>query len=183
MTRKILLLTLGIIFIPSFMLLFLNGCCGNYDTKCVYVNGLSLKAFDNADSTAKEPVNHEVVAKALMLSLEVQDSTVICYNKATNGFVTTAHALSCSEEFRNGATIRGYQLYSNNDFDISHPAGTDLFDLFYLDNKDNIASGGTFNYYCLAVPEDTGTHVFTAVLNLSSGATFTAQTQPIKLLK
>lgn len=184
MTRKILFLTFSILFVPSLMLLFLNGCCGNYDTTCIYVNGLSLKAFDNADSTAHEPVKNEVMAKALLLRLEVMDSTVICYNRPVNSFVNTAYALSCKEaEFRNNATIRSYRLYSNKDFDISHPAGTDLFDLFYLDNKDKILNGGTFNYYCLAVPEDTGTHVFTAALTLSTGVTFTAQTQPIKLLK
>jgi hypothetical protein len=184
MTRKICLLTIALIMIPSFLLVFLNGCCGKGEFYCIYLKSLSITAIDNADSVERAPVNNEVIARAMILRVAIGDSTAICRNNSYPGLGNMAYARSCrTSEYRAVSGIRQYSLFSDHDFDALHPAGTDLFDIFYLSNKSDIATGGVFNYYCREAPADTGTHTFTVILALSNGTRLIAHTQPLKLLK
>jgi hypothetical protein len=86
-------------------------------------------------------------------------------------------------------SIVAYNIYSNKNYDGTHPAGSSLNDIVSTDDipLHPIASGNSNSFLCSfnvdAAPTDTGSHIFTIEIAQKDGDTITLNTPTIKLLK
>lgn len=179
------------LFCTNVLLSVFESCeCKEIPEYCVKVETLTLTPYDNAGAEAKPIENGEVYGKALKLELLVTGTAELCYKpKRSFSLFPQACAFTkdrCEFYFRPDSII-GYDIYSNNNYDAAHSAGSSLKDLFKSDDVQGLdtyeGEDGKVTFYSLQAPEDTGTHILTIMLVQIDGDTIRASTQPLKLLK
>jgi hypothetical protein len=153
-----------------------------------------LDAYDGTGNTSHflaDPLN-KVIATDLRLELNISSASEICMRPIEKerswSLITSAYAdMAINVYYQHVDSIVNYDIYSDNIYDPSHPAGTSLRGVFSADDNYLINPSGSekvkFNLYCEAAPADTGTHVFTLALAHKSGDTTYVNSIPIKLLK
>ena len=181
MTKTITLLIF--IFIFPAGIYFLNGCARPCERACFFIKGVKFYSLDNAGPAPKEITDGEVYAKALLLKLSIYDSVKPNYCIRTAPFLNAAYAIykKCEPE-RTYSKTDSFTITSNRDFDLKHPAGADLKDIFYFSDSTITSTKHDYEFYLLKEPEAENEHVFTLRFSLSD-STYTTQTTSIKLLK
>lgn len=155
--------------------LFVQMTCGR--RHCSNPETAQLTPYDNADSTPHAPGAAGVKATAFMLELNINFSDYIC-KRRTSLFVSQAYAGPAYY-----TPIDHVELTSDRNFDATHPAGSDLQDLF---NHPNVSALNFYtpktNFYLLHPPSDSGTHIFTIkIYTIDSGRTIITTAAPVKL--
>lgn len=168
----------------SLFLIVITGCVST--PWCTYPVMATLEAFDNGDSIAHAPDITGIHAKALMLKYRTYDSGWYCMKRWQLLSTNTAYAFTRARKFKPMVKIDSIHLVSDNDFDLAHPKGTNLFNLFAIPEPTPIVSryenNDLHHLYLMHAPSDTGTHVFTVRIFLSDGTSITASSIPVKLL-
>lgn len=165
----------------------LMGGCFSADESpyCAYFNSGYVVAWNNAGAHPRLANDSGVIAKALKLHLILNDTSFLCV--APNSYFSDGAAYAFKRAYREKFTyIDSIRITSNNYFDASHPAGTNLMDIF--SNVDLNAgvrriSTDTTVLYLLQSPADTGTHIFTiTTYTADTLRNITVSSLPIKLL-
>ena len=186
MKNKFLFLLALFLSVNSFCI-FLNSCSSSKsDISCGYYTRASLMAMDNRDSIPREPGYDGVHIKTFLLALTLWDTTVGC---AIKGFRFSGNAAFATYQDPHGPvkTFVSVTITSDNDYDATHPAGTDLKDLFNINMNNpgdrNFFHPGTNNYYLAYPPDKEGIHVFTInLVTAKNDHNLTATSSPVKLL-
>lgn len=163
---------------------------------CLFVDSSSLQLHDELYGDELDGPNYYANATGLRIDLKFFGNSSICYKperKQKNiSLFPTAYALSYAPcpVFLGRDSIVAYNIYSNKDYDASHPAGSTLNELFTSDGFHKVE---TYNgpesvsvacsFHLDAAPLDTGRHIFTIRLAQADGDTITVYTPEIKLLK
>lgn len=180
--NKTLAFVLFFLFLPGIFSLMVS--CGNkcYD-QCYTVTNIELKAVDNGDSIPKPPVNSTIKAKALLLQLWVKDTVTdgMCTHKSA--FTNDAFATYFRNCSTTGPYIQKLTITADKNFDSTHPAGTDLYNLFFEEKKVPYYTAGIYNFYLLNAPDKNDSFVFTINIKLDNGKVLTASTLSLNLLK
>ena len=160
----------------------LQSCYKPAQPQCRYYGHLHPAIIDNADSLPHDVVNNAVIAKAMILSVQVDDSFGY-YCRRPFSLIPCANA--CKPD--NSAapleeTVGDVTISSNHNFDAQHAAGSSLNDLFYYAGTGFPQPENTYRYYLRSAPADTGTHIFTVQFTLTNGRLITASSLPVKLL-
>lgn len=171
----------------------LQSCCSRrYDSDmCSVIAGMHITILDNADSTMHAS-SGTIPAKATVLALNITDSLTSCvYNRPKQYSLVPAAYAMCKYEGRYGV-LDTFIISSNRNFDPAHPAGSNLKDLFYIQDEVRLPASGNFNCYLRNVPADTGTHTFSVHMVMhyedynygtpNNKRVFDASAQPVKLL-
>ena len=145
---------------------------------CNLLVNVTLTAFDNADSLPHEPKTIGVLASAFCLEYATHDSMYFCGNRHSKFPVNAAYAGTTNNK---SVTVDSISLFSDNDFDAAHPAGSELVGLFSQKKYANYNSNVS-RIYLEHLPSDTGTHIFTMKFYLSDSTVMAASTSPVKLL-
>jgi hypothetical protein len=164
----------------------LQSCgCDEIITYCHSAKSLSLKSFDNGGTEPVPTKDGQVMAKALLFKLDVEESIEVCANKMNNPFSMAAYAFKkpdCTpDEYTD--TLSRINVYSDKDFNADYLAGKDLSKMFKMTNAGNGPFTETKEIYLLKEPADTGTHIFTVEVLFINGKRLEVQSDPIKLLK
>lgn len=196
MKKSLILLTA--LFCTNLMLTLTYSCRKTVDKdpcdtspqyKCGSLDSLSWVPYNIA-------ANQTVKATELMIIATLLGNDVVCKSLNTNPFITSAYACTPPLPVYNiKDNIESMGITSNNDFDVSHPAGALLNDYFNMPDLSkfntmihNGGSGATykaensFEFKLQQSPSDTGTHIFTLTLKHKSGNIRTVDCVPIKLL-
>lgn len=179
--KKLPLLLLVLLLSVNTIFFLLNGCCPDRGEHCGFYYQASIVAWNNADSTPSI-ATMPVPAKALYLDVQLVDTSYLCSTPMLP--VNTAYAFKCSP-FVKYEQIDSFSLTSNHDFDATHPAGTDLADVFKYDTGKDYSTRISIprKLYLMHSPTDTGTHVFTIHLFAADPTkNLSASTLPVKLL-
>ena len=132
--------------------LLLVTCKPDNSLQCSRNRGLSVHEYDNAGLVQKEIENNEVIAKALILDVEVIVEKFLCAKPANNQFlIGTAHAMYKKrfDEFYDAGRIG---ITCDRDYSTLYPAGTELLPLFYAKGNE---------YFLMESPKDsTGQYQF-----------------------
>lgn len=162
---------------------------------CLFIDSSTVELFDEQYGYDLAGPNYYVLATNLRFTLHFWGDNAICYKptkKQQNiSLFSTAYARTPAPcpVFLGRDSIIGYNIYSNKDYDASHPAGSSLNEVFTTDgfHKVNISGrqnvGVECSFHLDAAPLDTGRHVFTIKLAQVDGDTITVSTPEIKLLK
>ena len=165
------------------LFVLLDSCGNDKPCQCGYYTKAALTAMDNADSIPRQPDLKGVRAKAFLLALTLWDTAWTC--KAEHPIFPANAALATYLGCATPATAIDYiTITSSNDYDPSHPAGTDLKDVFSINSTNTVElHPGNNNFYLRYLPADTGTHIFTVrLLTADSSKNLTAISLPVKLL-
>jgi hypothetical protein len=183
MKKARIFLFVQLFFINSTLML-LGGCFSrNDDVYCFYYKSGNILAWNNAQSMPTLVNDSGVVAQSLMLQLLLQDTSYLCQSTGHRYTDGAAYAFKSETKI---TYIDSIHIVSNKSYDASHPAGSNLIDLF---SNPDLKAGirrirtNSVNFYLMYPPTDTGTHTFIIT-------TFTADTLkniavtslPIKLL-
>jgi len=183
MKKARIFLFVQLFFINSTLML-LGGCFSrNDDVYCIYYNSGNIVAWNNALSMPTLVNDSGVIAQSLMLQLLLQDTAYLCKSTSFRYADGAAYAFKSETKI---TYIDSLHIVSNKNFDSTHPAGSNLIDLF---SNPDLKAGirrirtNSVNFYLTYPPADTGTHTFTIT-------TFSADTLkkivitslPIKLL-
>jgi hypothetical protein len=135
---------------------------------------------DNAGIDPIDIQNNTVFAKALLFKIHINEYKYYCSPKISLLGVNNSYAMISKVGNDYNYDSGKFTIYTNNNYDSSHPAGTDLKDLFVIKGED---------YYLMHAPEDTSTtYVFTAQLVYRSrfsgnDTTITVNSPTLKLKK
>ncbi|TKC12265.1 DUF5034 domain-containing protein [Pedobacter polaris] len=120
------------VFALALILQLISGCvdcnCGPIKTIYFTKKGLSLK---NMDASLPQPmVTNAGIISSANYGIQIQlltEQIALRKQRINWGLMQTAHACSCSEDnFIAKEDILSIEIFSNNDFDASHPKNTDL---------------------------------------------------------
>lgn len=176
--RIVLLITLFFIHSSS---MIISGCSTrNTDPYCAYFYKGYITAWNSAGSKPHIVTDSGVAAMELMLQVMFQDTVYLCQYSVYRYTDGAAYARKSKISF---VYIDSVHIVSNNEFDATHPAGTNLVDLFSNSDLNAGIYTDSVVLFLKRPPADTGTHIFTIT-------TFTADTlknikissSPIKLL-
>ena len=180
MFKRALAVLIAIYVLP---LILLSCDCKERIQYCHTIDTISLTPFDNAGNEPVAVTNGQVIAKAFILQLNVNDNMAICRREIP--FMNTAYATTkddCEDhQYKDQPVI--ISITSNKDFDAAHKAGTELRALFKGPDASSITAGNKYDFFMLHEPADTGTHIFSLKLTMQDQKVLEASSQPIKLLK
>ncbi|RZK50897.1 MAG: DUF5034 domain-containing protein [Pedobacter sp.] len=192
------------VFAIALSLQLISGCvdCNCGPVKDIYFTkkGLSLK---NLDGSLPEPkVTKDSVIGSAKYGIQMQFATeqlALNYHKVNWGLMSTAMACSCEEDNVIGKEdILAVAIFSNNDFDASHPKNTDLSLYFkaklndahipiddYLKTLKDLKHSAIIAFYqwifLQQAPTASKNHKFRVKINLSDGRVLEAETTEVQL--
>jgi len=159
---------------------------------------------NNIDSTLPEPMtaNSAVInANNYGFKMQLLSDRVAQKNQKVNwGFIQKAYACSCAEDiYKSKEHILTLEIFSNNDFDASHPKNTDLSAYFKVKIYNNLntmieyvkyinkfyqSSSNPFYWgiFLQAVPSLSKKHKFRIKITLSDGRILEAETTEVELI-
>lgn len=209
MHNKALLLIISL-FCCNTVLSVLSSCGKkNYTIKttrcdlvsCFEYGSASVKAVNSATHAPLQAPAYSVKATDLTLQIVLEGNTHICYKKAPSkkwyermSLISTAEAIMAPEAClirQGGDSIVSYNIFSDKDYDQTHPAGTSLKDMVSTDDIPSNALMGHYDSYNAMVmnimfdkaPEQSGNgHKFTIILTQKDGDTISVTTEAINLL-
>lgn len=185
----------GIAMLLPAMSVLIQSChkinCEYEETYCSSVRTIWLTAKDNSGIREAPVKNNEVLAKALLLDLDIVKKSELC--SRTSAFDMAAMAYTCNK-LKYADTVVSMKISSNAAFNNELLVGADLSSVFKLPSLSDLNSeynakdsnsiyGGSYKLYLMYEPADTGTHIFTIELTLANGTSYKASTEPIKLLR
>lgn len=184
MKRKFLMLVCLMIGAPI-VFIFINGCirkCAVTNT-CTATYALGIGLIDNGGLQPQDPAANEVFAKALIIHITQKDSATKNKYCFQDPFTTSAFAglKRCGELVY--LSPDSFSITSNQPFDATHPANTDLKDLMYKERAPN--KDGDY-YFLRSDPDKELVHKFKAQMIYYSNNDTTiieAFANDIKLLK
>lgn len=199
MIRKLLFITAFLTVNITGLMSCLPGTCHRGiepNTYCINYTVMEVNAFDalNVEQYERSPSeNTKVLEEAnsvsynrLLLEFGVIYDERNCYRAKPSLFGNTAYACSLIDYYIIDDSITSVEVYSDNDFDDEHKAGTNIRGYFSdLSVEElNLTSKYAHNYLELNVPPSISSlHSFTIIFKKASGAELTATTVPIKVLK
>lgn len=181
-------------FLPGISVL-IQSChkmpCDHEETYCSSIKTIWLTAKDNSGIRESPVKNNEVLAKALLLDLDIVKKSELC--SRTSAFNMAAMAYTCNT-LKYADTVVSLKITSNTAFNSELPAGADISSVFKLPSLSDLNTernmndssdiyGGSYKLYLMHEPEDIDTHIFTIELVFASGSFHKANAAPIKLLK
>lgn len=198
--RKAIII-LSVFFVCNFFLATFYSCvkeypCGPFKTDtagCVQINDLTADVISLGDET-KVDSGHAVVAEKLRIEVNFRGGVVTCKNTYPyNPFITQVYACSPPQPiYVQKDKVVNISIISDNDFDDSHKAGSDLKGYFFVPaldaiNSSDVSGADTFDgnhFFDLEqAPENNSRHSFTVRYNLASGTVLGATTVPVTILK
>lgn len=185
MKKTHIFLLVPLFFINSAFML-MGGCFSVSESPyCEYYNSGYVIAWNNAGANPRLANDSGVIAKALKLNLIFNDTSYLCM--VHHHYIYDGAPYAFKKPYREKFTyIDSIRIVSDNYFDASHPAGTNLMDLF--SNPDLNAgirriNKDTTTLFLLRPPADTGTHIFTiTTYTADTLKNITLTSLPIKLL-
>ena len=177
-----------LVFIFAFLLplagYLLGSCSRPCEHQCHYVTSAQLKVLDNAGRLPSDVINSSVIAKALVLRLDLTDTTRPEYcTWKNNPFENIAYAMVAHCEYdRTFFKTDSIKIVSSTDFDPDHPAGANLRDIFYFPDTTIASIAPTADFYLTKEPLDEAVHTFTISFRLDT-TDFSVSSQPVKLLR
>ena len=194
-----------------FLLLFpliaevLVSCCNclepvikHYTNKTLTINHL-----DNSGSAPVIASSDTVRKSAYGIRMNLVRETVVCNHNRTSLFISSAYAFKCDCEPPNQIlprdSITALHISTVNDFDATHPAGSDVTEYFYQYQKNNYRSIPDYlsrqaevvfdaaqdslvvDFLLMQAPAAAGIYSFEIAVTLSDGRTKNARTNPAQL--
>ncbi len=182
MRKIILLTTLLLLFNAIAYFSSCNPCKGTKPiVTCLRVEDVQLSAADTSGRVLSP--DESLHWRSLELNMKV-DVTTLCSRQRVNYFINTALACSPIERVDTTGSVLSVSIISSNRFDASYPAGSKLNEYFtvpFIDSLNGSRYGAIHELRLLQAPSDTGTHIFTVILNLVGGTSKSAETVPVKL--
>lgn len=137
-----------IIGFSYYIIIFLAGCFSckcpksyfkSYESLAFKVDALEYGPLSDTASVFPQPISGDT-ANALEFGLELKfDIEKFAFQEQHNhfSFLPEANACDCAERLLTPKdTISNIQVVTLNDFDVLHPAGTEIDDLFFFLDKD-----------------------------------------------
>ncbi|NII23795.1 DUF5034 domain-containing protein [Pseudoflavitalea sp. X16] len=164
---------------------------------------ISVEHLDNSGSEAVVSTSGSVTKKAYGIRLRLIREQLACIQQRKSLFIQSAYAYSCGCEpalqFLAKDSITSIKVYTLNDFDGTHPAGSDLSGYFKVYSVYNFMTIEDYLKYMdvtlyaesqldtridlllMTAPVLTGQHQFKVQLTLSDGRTLETETSTIEL--
>lgn len=182
--KKLILFYLFAVGLPA-STLWAPGCGRPCEEQCHLIRNLKLESLDNSGPVPPEMLHQQVLAKALILRLSVQDSLrpELCASGLGLFTVPAFAARAYCPVERTRHLTRLWTISSDENFDAAHPAGSSLNDLFYLRDSAVSSANGTYEFYLLQEPAAESVHRFQLTLFFPGYDTLTTITGHFKLLK
>jgi hypothetical protein len=182
-----------------------QACCNCADeiSYRFIVNKIEIANLDNS-GISPVPVQGDAVNKKAYCLRIAMTTTKVAFQKnvTPNLFVQTASAQDC---FCNGGfygqmtdTLLSLHIYTVNDFDSTHKAGSEINSYFFSDGRYPLAANGSFNqplysydfaspsyvynYMLMHEPQFSSLCQFKVEINFSDNKKYELLTQPINLL-
>ncbi len=179
--KKSLILLGGFAFMVLSLVVY-QSC--NPIRQCFILQGLSMYPSMNQSNTplkSGDTVNWD----QLLVNIEMQGQLFSCKNEQRFSFVHTASATKLSVQEIYHDTIKSVHIKSNQAYDIAHPAGTSLNDIFGV--PDVISTDYTFgrrlNYHAIKSPDSTRLHELTVKVEISGSIPYEKTFPSIKIVK
>lgn len=176
---------LGLLFTVIIGLQLSNtGCCPD-ESICLTVDTTNLTILDNSHDIPKTPQNETVPAKALLLRLTLENKGSMCYKPPAFSLINSAYARSCRPKEKIQDSITDISITSNQPYNINHPAGAELNELFVKPSISEFNTTDDSTYFDMLAKtgsDNEGPHIFTVRLLFKSGASKSAVSEPIKLI-
>ncbi|MEM1003530.1 MAG: DUF5034 domain-containing protein [Bacteroidota bacterium] len=201
MKIKKVLIVLSIPFAVNFFI----ACCDCLEVNLINFThcSISLENLDNSGATAQVDSSGQILRTAYGLRVSVQRSENICVRSSPTLFVHSAYAYDCHcpppEKFTSLDSIVSINIKTLNEFDDTHPAGTNIndyfnilwfrdymplesfnFGLIYLP-VDPINEDWMADIMLLVPPPERGTHQFEVAIELSDGRILNAKAPIVEL--
>lgn len=172
--------------------------CGKGGPYYQCVNMTTLEAVVYRFGDVKIAPNEALQYKDVTIQARFIGGGVICQRKVErNPFIQSAYACSPVINYRTKDPVSTIVITSDAEFDATHPAGTALNEYFNMPNISDLNKNLTYEqgtyqdslgialqYFALnRAPEKEGNQKFSVTVNLLSGATYTAECQPVYILK
>jgi hypothetical protein len=194
-----------IVFALALSMQLISGCmdcnCGPVKSILYTKNGLTLS---NLDSSLPEPMitkEAKIASSKFGIRMQVQTKDLAFRKpKLKFGLIATANACKCAtDDFVAKEDIAALQIFSNNDFDISHPKDTDLSLYFnvktynslisvkdYIQQLKNTTEASSAVFYrglfLQTAPTLSKKHKFRLKITLSDGRILEAETTEVELI-
>ncbi len=187
--------------------LFTAGCvdCNCGPVKDIYFTAFGV-AVKNIDAALPQPMTTDanVISSANYgIHIGMQMRQLVLRKQHINwGLIQTAQACSCDEgNFIAKEDILSLEIFSNNDFDATHPKNTDLSLYFKVKNNQKMLSIVDYlksyktlpyaskpsklafydNVFLQVAPSSNKKHKFRVKITLSDGTILTAETNEVEL--
>lgn len=155
-----------------------DDCGGSYTSAaCVDVNDVSLKSYHSGFDTLKSGVYGRQYA--IVATYDVTQTVCFRTKKRDVGFINTAYACSpVPPSYRFNDAISEVQIISQDDFDSTHTAGTDITEYFTLpdyaaetlyDEYNEEGRIGSHAFLLEYLPPNKGVYKFTFKYKFASG--------------
>ncbi len=165
--------------------------CG--PARCLHFETASIRAYNKTDDSELQG-SEAILATNLQLNLNLSGTISVCYKPEERSQRYSLFSTAYASQFppcppiSKGDSVISYSIYSDKDYDASHPAGSNLNDIITTEDIPmHLLYGGQTVYTCRffvnSVPADTGTHTFTITATQLDGDIVTASSSGIKLLK
>ncbi|WP_421939695.1 DUF5034 domain-containing protein [Pedobacter sp.] len=199
MIKKIIFL-LGIAMMSQLMVACIDCNCPKPQNIYFTNNGLALKNMDRSLPSPMLSSAGTIAAANYGIHIQVLNEQLTAQNRRVKwSLMQAAYACSCEGNyFISKESISAIQIFSNNDFDSSHPKGTDLSLYFKVNHFSGMISvteyiktlkdlnysndPSIFTYIFLQnAPGSNKKHKFRIVFSLSDGRSLLAETTEVEL--
>lgn len=183
-------------------------CCDCSDyilTQLFYTNKtITVTNLDNGGPEIKETVVPVVTKTAYGLRAVIQTEKLACIKTCPSLFIGSAYAFKCGcgpdYQYSPKDTIISIKVFTEKDFDDSHPAGAEISDYFkvfkpylfsdinhYLVNQENVFVGYkeivvTFDLLLMTPPASGVQHQFRIEVGLTDGRVLTETAKEVSLI-
>ncbi len=195
--------TLFILLFPFIAHVFWS-CCSCENTEVFEISTCSF-AVEHINNSGEKPVitsEDEIGKNAYGIQLAMEKSESLCFHGKSLFIAPTLNAFKCDcllDEYIALDTIQDIRVRTVNDFDMEHPAGTDVSEYFFSDQEDVYISisdlmlringpnflyngSSTFNLLLLTAPMQGVEHQFNIEIDMTDGRSFIEQTDKVDLI-
>ena len=179
-----------IVIISLFQIYILMSCFPFGKCPDIICADITSFSVNNIDNTGEFPIlqqNTKIPAKAYAVKLNFSTKEEVCLNTEYNSWLSSnnVYALSCESPHLINP-IEKISIYSTKDFDINHPAGIELNDLFINIENDYFLESEIINnldifFYLDNIPEIEQEAKFIVNIELADGIMHTDTTETVIL--
>lgn len=121
----------------------------------------------------------------LLVNIDMQGQLFSCKNEQHFSFVNTAYATKLSVQEIYHDTIKSIHIESNQAYDVAHPAGTSLNDIFNVPTnfQTDYTFGRNFSYHAVKSPDSTRFHELTVKIEIAGSIPYERTLPLIKIVK
>ncbi|MBP6625580.1 MAG: DUF5034 domain-containing protein, partial [Chitinophagaceae bacterium] len=152
--------------------------------QCFILQGLSIYPTMNKGNTQLKS-GDTVDWDQLLVNIDMQGQLFTCKNEQCFSLVNTAYATKLSVQEIYHDTIKSIHIESNQAYDVAHPAGTSLNDIFNVpaDIPKDLIFGRRFNYHAIKSPDSTRFHELTVKVEIAGSIPYERTLPSIKIMK